>query len=81
MGVYKYYQKYNGYPSYYGPQGKRLYFLQHSGWLIGPTLGSPTGFIHNNQQYACPYLIPKGWMFVNSGYWYDDATLVVRCIV
>jgi hypothetical protein len=24
--------------------------------------------------------ITSGWMFVNNGYWYDDVTLVVRCI-
>ena len=47
MGIYKYYQKYNNYPSYYGPGGRRLYFLIGSGWLIGPTLGNPTGYIHN----------------------------------
>ena len=39
-----------------------------------------TGYIHNGGQYACPYLIPDGWMYVNNGYWYADATLVVRCI-
>ncbi len=81
MGIYKYYGLYNGKPSYYGPSGKRLYFLAGSGWLIGPTLGSGTGYIHNASQYQCPYLIMNPeWMYVNSGYWYKDATLVVRCI-
>ncbi len=91
--------------------GKRLYFLMGSGWLLGPTVGSPQGFIHNANAYLCPYLITSGsskfgrfiklkkihlhiiiwssflnffsfsgWMFVNNGYWYDDTTLVVRCI-
>ena len=81
MGVFKYYQMYNGKPSYYNKvTGRRLYFLPNSGWLIGPTLGSPTGYIHNSGQYQCPYLIPDGWMYVNSGYWYADKTMVVRCI-
>lgn len=81
MGVYKYYNKYNGYPSYYGPSGKRLYYLIGSGWLIGPTLGNLTGYVHNGNHYQCPYLIPNGWMYVNSGYWYNDDTLIVRCIL
>ena len=80
MGVYKYYQMYNGYPSYHGPSGKRLYYLIGSGWLIGPTLGNLTGYVHNGNHYQCPYLIPNGWMYVNSGYWYNDDTLIVRCI-
>ena len=44
MGVYKLYSTYNGKPSYYGPHGNRLYFL-NSGWLVGPTLGSGVGKI------------------------------------
>ena len=80
MGVYKYYQSYNGHPAYHSSNGNRLYFLTGSGWLIGPSLGNPSGYIHNGNQYQCPYLIPGGWMYVNSGYWYFDETLVVRCI-
>ena len=80
MGVYKYYQSYNGHPAYHSSNGNRLYFLTGSGWLIGPSLGNPSGFVHNGNQYQCPYLIPQGWMYVNSGYWYVDETLVVRCI-
>ena len=30
--------------------------------------------------YSIGLQIPSGWMYVTSGYWYDDATLVVRCI-
>ena len=52
-----------------------------SGWLLGPAIGSPQGFIHNSNAYLCPYLVASGWMFVNNGYWYDDTTLVVRCVV
>jgi hypothetical protein len=80
MGVYKYYQMYNNHPSYYGPGGKRIYFINGSGWLLGPSLGNPSGFIHNASQYQCPYLVIKGWMYVNSGYWYIDESLVIRCI-
>ena len=80
MGIYKYYTSYNGKPAYHSSNGNRLYFLNGSGWLIGPTLGGGTGYIHNGAQYQCPYLIPKGWMYVNNGYWYTDETLVVRCI-
>ena len=81
MGVYTYYQMYNNRPAYHSPNGRRLYFANSNSWLIGPTLGSPTGYVHNgNYTYQCPYLIPDGWMFVNSGYWYNDKTLVVRCI-
>ena len=39
-----------------------------------------SGFIHNASNYECPYLITGGWQYVNSGYWYNDNTLVVRCI-
>ena len=81
MGVYKYNQMYNGFPSYKGPSGKRLYYLIGSGWLIGPTLGNLTGYVHNGNHYQCPYLILNGWMYVNSGYWYKDDTLIVRCIL
>ena len=80
MGTYSLYSTFNGRPAYHTTNGQRLYFLNGSGWLIGPTLGSPTGYIHNGNQYACPYLIPDGWMYVNGGYWYKDASLVVRCI-
>ena len=78
--MYKYYQLYNGKPSYYGPHGMRLYFLNGSGWLIGAQMGGGAGFVHNAGQYACPYLIQAGWMYVNNGYWYNDNSLVVRCI-
>jgi len=82
MGTYKYYQMYNNRPAYQKNSGHRLYYLPNArSWLIGPTLGSPTGYIHNgNYGYQCPYLIPSGWMYVNSGYWYEDNTLIVRCI-
>jgi hypothetical protein len=43
MGVFKAYTTYNGYPAYQAPNGRRLYFLQGSGWLIGPSLGSGSG--------------------------------------
>ena len=83
MGVYTYYTMYNNRPAYHcSKSGRQLYFLANSrSWLVGPSLGSPTGYLHNgNISYQCPYLIPDGWMFVNSGYWYNDQTLVVRCI-
>lgn len=80
MGIYNYYSTYNGHPSYFGPGSNRLYFLSNSGWLIGPSIGSPTGFIHNADQALCPYTIPTGWMYVDNGYWYNDVLLVVRCI-
>lgn len=82
MGVYKYYQLYGGFPAYANTNGNgnRIYMLQGSGWLIGPQLGSPTGFIHNGNPYQCPYLIPGGWQYVNRGHWSEDKSLVVRCI-
>ena len=48
MGVFKYYQIYNGKPSYHAPNGQRLFYLNGSGWLIGPSLGSPTGKNHQS---------------------------------
>lgn len=82
MGVYIYSKMYNRVPSYSGPLGNMLYYLNGSGWLIGPSLGNPTGFIHNGNHNQCPYLIPNGWMYYNKGRgnWYLDNTLVVRCI-
>ncbi len=80
MGVYSQYSTFNSRPAYHTASGRRLYFVQGSGWLIGPSLGASTGYVHNGSQYACPYLIADGWMYVNAGYWYKDATLVVRCI-
>eukprot|EP00094_Tigriopus_californicus_P011768 TCALIF_11368-PA protein Name:"Protein of unknown function" AED:0.54 eAED:0.54 QI:206/0/0.5/1/1/1/2/0/80 len=77
MGSYKYYSNFEGKPYYYSSShGKYLYFLNGSGWLIGNAVGAKIGFIHNNSQYACPYLIPEGWMYVNNGYWYKDLSLV-----
>ena len=35
MGVYKYYMSFNGRPAYHKSNGRRLYFLAGSGWLIG----------------------------------------------
>ena len=35
MGVYKYYMSFNSRPAYHKPNGRRLYFLAGSGWLIG----------------------------------------------
>ena len=82
MGIFKFYQNYNGYPAYQQSRtGKRLYFLRGSGWLIGPQIGSPTGFIHNGNQYQCPYMIPNGWMYVKNGHWFIDETLIVRCAI
>ena len=48
MGVYKLYSTYNGKPSYYGPNGKRLYFINGSGWLVGASIGAGTGFPSRN---------------------------------
>ena len=47
MGVYTYYQMYNNRPAYQAPNGRRLYFANSNSWLIGPTLGAPTGYVHN----------------------------------
>eukprot|EP00092_Neocalanus_flemingeri_P069493 GFUD01085175.1.p1 GENE.GFUD01085175.1~~GFUD01085175.1.p1 ORF type:complete len:180 (-),score=35.64 GFUD01085175.1:65-604(-) len=83
LGIYKYYQLWQGQPAYYGPGGSWLYSLAGGGWLVGPQLGSPTGFIHNTDRSPlCPYEIPGGWMYFNAhaGLWYVDTTLVLRCI-
>ena len=80
MGMYTYYQEYNGRPAYHNGH-LRLYFLYGSGWLLGPTIGGPTGYIHNQDQSSiCPYLIVNiHWMYVYNGNWNYDPTLVVRC--
>eukprot|EP00092_Neocalanus_flemingeri_P069494 GFUD01085176.1.p1 GENE.GFUD01085176.1~~GFUD01085176.1.p1 ORF type:complete len:167 (-),score=34.68 GFUD01085176.1:65-565(-) len=83
LGIYKYYQLWLGQPAYHGPYGSWLYSLAGGGWLVGPQLGSPTGFIHNTDRSPlCPYEIPGGWMYFNAhaGLWYVDTTLVLRCI-
>ena len=59
MGVYTYYQMYNNRPAYQAPNGRRLYFANSNSWLIGPSLGAPTGkslsealvFASTNSQY------------------------------
>ena len=82
MGIYTYYQQFNGRPSYHGGRGNlRLYFLAGSGWLIGSTLGGHTGYIHNQDQSTlCPYLaVNIQWMYVYNNLWNYDPTLVVRC--
>jgi len=81
MGIYKYYQEFNGKPAYYGKNNQRLYFLAGSGWLLGPTLGGHTGYIHNQDPTTiCPYLITNiHWMYVFNNLWNYDPTLVVRC--
>jgi len=81
MGMYKYYQEFNGKPAYYGKNNQRLYFLAGSGWLLGPTLGGHTGYIHNQDPTTlCPYLITNvHWMYVFNNLWNYDPTLVVRC--
>ena len=82
MGIYKAYTTYNGYTAYHGPGSNRLYYAHAGtgGWLIGPSLGSPTGYIYNASHSECPYMIVSGWMFVLNGNWVRDDTLVVRCI-
>ena len=81
MGIYKYYQEFNGRPAYHGKNSQRLYFLAGSGWLIGPKIGGGTGFLHNQDQGTlCPYLITHvQWMYVFNNLWNYDPTLVVRC--
>merc|ERR1719186_53123 len=81
LGIYKYYQPWHGQPAYYGPNGSRMYTMAGGGWLVGPTIGSPTGYIHNKDRSSlCPYEIPGGWMYFNAhaGVWYTDTTLVFR---
>ena len=51
MGVYKYYTSFNGRPAYHKSNGRRLYFLGGSGWLIGTQVGAQTGFVHHASQY------------------------------
>lgn len=51
MGVYKYYTSFNGRPAYHKSNGRRLYFLAGSGWLIGTQVGAQTGFVHHASQY------------------------------
>jgi len=81
MGIYKYYQEFNGRPAYHGKNSQRLYFLAGSGWLLGPKIGGATGFLHNQDQgMLCPYLITHvQWMYVFNNLWNYDPTLVVRC--
>ena len=81
MGIYKYYQEFNGRPAYHGKNSQRLYFLAGSGWLLGPKIGGSTGFLHNQDQGTlCPYLITQvQWMYVFNNLWNYDPTLVVRC--
>ena len=48
MGVYTYQMMYNNRPSYRAKSGRRLYYLPNArSWLVGPSLGSPTGYLHN----------------------------------
>ena len=80
MGIYKSYTTYNGYPAYHGTGENRLYYTPN-GWLVGSKLGSPTGYIHNAAHDQCPYMIvSQPWMYFFNGMWYNDQTLVVRCI-
>ena len=51
MGVYKYYMTFNGRPAYHKSNGRRLYFLAGSGWLVGAQVGAQTGFVHHASQY------------------------------
>ena len=51
MGVYKYYMSFNGPPAYHKTNGRRLYFLAGSGWLVGTQVGAQTGFLHHASQY------------------------------
>merc|ERR1712080_487803 len=80
MGVYTKYGEYNSTPAYFGPNSARLYFLPN-GWLVSDGVGKPTGFIHNGNKSRslCAYEIPSGWLFF-SAQWYEDTTLVLRCI-
>ncbi len=81
MGVYTQYDMYNSHPAYHmSSAGQWLYFVEGTGWLIGPFLGASSGFIFTARQSYCPYHIVDGWMFVNSGGWFMDDSLDVRCI-
>ncbi|XP_023326805.1 uncharacterized protein LOC111700190 [Eurytemora carolleeae] len=87
LGLYSYYQEYNGKPVYYGPtnlhSSNRLFFsTQYNLWMLGDKLGSNAGFIYSANPSQCPYLIPDGWQYFdgNTHQWYYDTTLVLRCI-
>ena len=54
MGVYKYYMSFNSRPAYHKSNGRRLYFLAGSGWLIG------------NQG---PNSIEQGWDLIEPAAW------------
>merc|ERR1712227_771897 len=85
MGTYtRSYTSYNNRDSYRQNYGSdyRMYYIP-TGWLIGDKRGAPTGYIHNNDHsQMCPYTIPSGWMFYSQqhGGWFQDNTLVLRCI-
>merc|ERR1712080_547871 len=85
MGVYtRSYTTYNGRASYRQNYGAdyRLYWLP-TGWMIGNSRGSPTGYIHNpDQTKTCVYQLPAGWLYYSSihGSWYGDTSLVLRCV-
>ena len=80
MGVFKYNGNFNNYPSYKNLWHQWLYLHPSSGWLIGSSLGNPTGYVHNGERNPCPYFISRGWMYVQNGQWIPDNSLVVRCI-
>jgi len=83
MGTYR--KGRNPFSSHYyykGPlpaEGKVIYMLSQ-GWMVGPTKGSPTGWIHNPHKYDCAYEIPTDWMVFYNNVWHHDPTLVLRCI-
>jgi len=87
LGVYAYYQEFNGRSAFYGPvnthRSNRLYFSQqYNFWILGDKLGSNAGFIYNPTALMCPYMIPDRWQYFdgNMKLWYIDPTLVLRCI-
>merc|ERR1712004_449047 len=88
LGIYKRLEgkEYSQRSVYRGPTSSVLYFSvqpSYSCWMVGPQLGSLSGFIHNpSQDFLCPYLLPQGWKFFSAANneWLIDPSLVLRCI-
>jgi len=88
MGIYKRWdgQEYSQRPVYRGPASSVLYFSEqptYSCWMIGPHLGSLSGYIYNpSLDFPCPYFLPHGWKFFSGAdeEWFIDPSLVLRCI-
>jgi len=88
MGIYERWegQEYSQRPVYRGPASSVLYFSEqptYSCWMVGPHLGSLSGFIYNpSLDFPCPYNLPQGWKYFSGSdeEWFTDSSLVLRCI-